>query len=345
MVKLALEPEWEAKFEPNSYGFRPGRSCHDAIEAIFANLKYVPRYVLDADIKGCFHNINQEKLLEKLTDLPLAAAESSRSGSKQECWKTLTSNPLRLARRRAGSSLHYLPTSPFTDLRKESVKSFPYSKVVNGVKKHIYRPKVIRYADDFVILHEELAVIEKCKEIANEWLAEIGLELKENKTRITHTLHKQGKGVGFDFLGFNIRQFPVGKNHYGKSGGAAKRETEGKVPFKTIIKPSKEAVQRHYRAIANTIGRTQAQSSKQVLIMLLNPIIRGWSNYYSTVVSKKAFNKLDHLVCMRLFRWGRRHHGHHKGRRWVADRYFNTQRNKGSLRPWDFIANNRTTLH
>ena len=54
LVKLALEPEWEAKFEPNSYGFRPGRSCHDAIEAIFKNIMYKPRFVLDADIKGCF---------------------------------------------------------------------------------------------------------------------------------------------------------------------------------------------------------------------------------------------------------------------------------------------------
>ena len=70
MVKLALEPEWEAKFEPNSYGFRPARSCHDAIEAIFTAIKHKPRYVLDADIKGCFDNISHDALLEKVNTYP-----------------------------------------------------------------------------------------------------------------------------------------------------------------------------------------------------------------------------------------------------------------------------------
>src|SRR5205085_5045332 len=66
LVKLGLEPEWEAVFEPNSYGFRPGRSCQDAIEAIYNNIRYKQKFVYDADIKGCFDNINQEALLEKL---------------------------------------------------------------------------------------------------------------------------------------------------------------------------------------------------------------------------------------------------------------------------------------
>ena len=70
LVKLALEPEWEARFEPNSYGFRPGRSCHDAIEAIFTAIKHKPRYVLDADIKGCFDNINHDALLDKVNTYP-----------------------------------------------------------------------------------------------------------------------------------------------------------------------------------------------------------------------------------------------------------------------------------
>jgi len=70
LVKLALEPEWEAKFEPNSYGFRPGRSAHDAIEAIFNNTTRKQKYVLDADIKGCFDNIAHEPLLSKLNTYP-----------------------------------------------------------------------------------------------------------------------------------------------------------------------------------------------------------------------------------------------------------------------------------
>ena len=62
LVQLALEPEWEAKFEPNSFGFRPGRSCHDAISAVFSNINKKPKYVLDADISNCFVCINHEAL-------------------------------------------------------------------------------------------------------------------------------------------------------------------------------------------------------------------------------------------------------------------------------------------
>ena len=71
LVKLGLEPEWEARFEPNSYGFRPGRSCHDAIGAIFDAIKFKPKYVLDADIAKCFDRINHERLLEKLNTYPI----------------------------------------------------------------------------------------------------------------------------------------------------------------------------------------------------------------------------------------------------------------------------------
>src|SRR5258706_8441151 len=70
LVKLALEPEWECKFEPNSYGFRPGRSCHDAIAAIFITIAHKAKYVLDADIKGAFDHINHEELLKKINTYP-----------------------------------------------------------------------------------------------------------------------------------------------------------------------------------------------------------------------------------------------------------------------------------
>jgi RNA-directed DNA polymerase len=70
LVQLALEPEWEARFEPNSYGFRPGRSVHDAIGAIFIAIEKLPKYVLDADIAKCFDRIDQEALLRKIKTFP-----------------------------------------------------------------------------------------------------------------------------------------------------------------------------------------------------------------------------------------------------------------------------------
>jgi len=72
LLKMALEPEWEVVFEPNSYGFRPGRSCHDAIQAIFDQIRYKQKWVLDADIAKCFEKINQQYLLDKLGDCPIA---------------------------------------------------------------------------------------------------------------------------------------------------------------------------------------------------------------------------------------------------------------------------------
>lgn len=71
LVKMALEPQWEALFEPNSYGFRPARSCHDAIQALHDMLRHHDKYVLDADITGCFDNINHKTLIKKLDTSPL----------------------------------------------------------------------------------------------------------------------------------------------------------------------------------------------------------------------------------------------------------------------------------
>jgi RNA-directed DNA polymerase len=167
----------------------------------------------------------------------------------------------------------------------------------------------IRYADDFVCIHESKEVILKAKEIITNYLSPIGLELKEKKTKITHT------SDGFNFLGFNIRQYPVGKNHSGKCGGKL-------LGFKTLIKPNKEAVKEHYNKIATVIQENKS-SSQTALISKLNPIIKGWSNYNKTVVSKETFNYLDNLVYRKLWRWSKRRHPN-KGKKWVKNRYWKT---------------------
>jgi RNA-directed DNA polymerase len=226
-------------------------------------------------------------------------------------------------------------------LEEKITQAFPKKAVVNGKMEWSYRPKVVKYADDLVILHQDLEVIKRCQEITKQWLAEMGLELKESKTRITHTLHKYDGNVGFDFLGFKIQQFLVGKSQHRKTG-IRNWEKDGRIDFKTIIKPSKKAVKTHYRAVAETISRFDARPQAE-LIRKLNPQIRGWCRYYSTVVSKMTFNKLDHLVCQRLLRWGRRRHQKQSRKRMVA-KYFNINRDRGSHRPWDFIAPDGTAL-
>lgn len=138
----------------------------------------------------------------------------------------------------------------------------------------------------------------------------MGLELKPAKTRLTHTLNKCGQEKpGFDFLGFNIRQFLVGKYH-------------SKQGFKTIITPSDKKLKVHYDQIASIINDHKAKP-QVALINRLNPVITGWSNYYSTVVSKEAYALLEHLMYKKLKAWAERRHPN-KTKRWVSKKYWHT---------------------
>lgn len=161
-----------------------------------------------------------------------------------------------------------------------------YATTLKGGKRdNQYALTLVRYADDFVILHEKkLEVVLECQEIIQNWLKQIGLELKPAKTRIAHTLKPLNENQpGFDFLGFTIRQFEVGKYQSGKN---AQRK---KLGFKTIIKPSAKKSQAHREKIAEIVDAHKA-ASQAALISHLNPIMRGWSNYYSTVCSKELYS-------------------------------------------------------
>ena len=137
-------------------------------------------------------------------------------------------------------------------------------------------PKLISYADDFVVLHAEAVEVLKAQQLIATWLQGIGLELKPSKTRLSHTLNEYQGNVGFSFLGFTIRQYPVGRTHTGTT-------SNGKpLGFKTLIKPSKEGVQRHLQALKRILQRSQSLSQEQ-LIDQLNPVIYGWTLYYRTV--------------------------------------------------------------
>jgi RNA-directed DNA polymerase len=136
----------------------------------------------------------------------------------------------------------------------------------------------VRYADDFVVMHQNKAVVQRCREIISDWLRGIGLELKPEKTRLTHTLYpsesEDGK-AGFDFLGYHIRQFPASKYKVGKNGGNGVQKT-----FKTLIIPSKKNQQNHLNVIKTKLVNLK-QALQEKIISELNPIIRGWSNYFT----------------------------------------------------------------
>ncbi|MDJ0719334.1 MAG: group II intron reverse transcriptase/maturase [Prochloraceae cyanobacterium] len=324
LVKLALEPEWEARFEPNSYGFRPGRSCHDAIEAIFLALCQKTAYVLDADIAKCFDRINHNSLLNKLNTFPAMKRQIKawlKSGIKdgKELFPSEEGTPQGgvISPLLANIALHGLETSIKDWITTKNILRRNGQRMI-GKKEKMKSISVIRYADDFLIIHKDLEIIREATEITKGWLTQIGLELKPEKTRVCHTLNRhETEKPGFDFLGFNIRQYNVGKHHANKtSNGEIK-------PYTLHIKPSKEKYLEHYRDISQIIDRYKP-APQEALIKKLNLIIRGWSNYYKYSVCSEIFKKIDHLTFWKLKKWADHRHPNKTWKKFKRPKYWKT---------------------
>ncbi len=318
LVKLAVEPEWEAKFEANSYGFRPGRSTHDAITAIFLSINRLPKYGCAADIDHCFDRIGHPYLLEKLATFPrlrrlvkswLQAGILDNGGFIPSTAGTPQGSPL--SPLLANIALHGLE-----DALHHSLPSHQH-----GVT---WRPTVVRYADDVVILHRDRETLEALRVQTDTWLAQVGVRLKPSKTRLTHTLLPHNGPGGFDFLGFEVRQYSVGNHRSGRTKAGRR------LGFKTLIKPSKSAQTRHLRKTGE-VNRKHRGSSQEQLINTLGPIIVGWSRYYVHVVSKAIFTKMYTRVHHQLRRWTAwRHKG--KGYHWRMQRHVKVA---GARSPYD----------
>ena len=310
LVKQALEPEWEAKFEPQSFGFRPGRSCRDAIAAIFTAIARKPKYVLETDVAKCFDRIDHQALCEKLNTIPRLTRQirawlraGVMEGDRFQATPTGAAQGSIVSPLLANIALH--------GMEKDLQKAF----------KGKSRPTLIRYADDLVVLHKDLSVVQAAQGFLSQWLSPIGLELKSSKTRIAHTLVPHAGRVGFDFLGYAVRQYRQGKTH-------------SKQGFKTIIKPSREAQRRHSRRLQAVVRSHQA-APQVSLIAHLNPIVRGWANYYSNACSKVTYNSMDARLYHKLRAWTRRRHPH-KNQHWIARKYWLI----GSGEGWVFAARN-----
>ncbi len=157
-------------------------------------------------------------------------------------------------------------------------------------------PVLVRYADDYVAMCYSREQAEEVKARLTAWLAPRGLSLNEDKTKVVHA------EAGFNFLGFNVRRY------VGRQGG------------KLLIKPSQESVKRLRDRLAAEV-RSLHGSNAAAVVNRLNPIIRGWSAYYRSVVSSRLFAGLDHYVWHLTYRWARRMHPN-KSKSWVVARYF-----------------------
>jgi RNA-directed DNA polymerase len=278
------------------------------MSGIFASISQIPKYVLDADIRKCFDKINHDALLAKLK-APPSLRRVIRGWLKAgvmdqgEFHDTFEGTPQGgvISPLLANIALHGL---------ENLMADIPHSEGTNA-------PRLIRYADDFVILHPDLATIERTRNVVNDWLHRLGLELKDEKTQVTHTMTRHNGNVGFNFLGFTVRLYPTGKAH------RLNRGNRGYSYFRPRISPSKDALKRHYSDLAEAIKEYQDDEQSE-LIRRLNPMILGWSNYYRHQVSKRAFNKMDHMLFYRLIRWARRRHPN-KGDPWIIRKYWKTQ--------------------
>lgn len=290
VVKNALEPEWEATFEDNSFGFRPGRSCQDAIEQSFNRVcKGRDNWVLEADIKGFFDNIAHEAILDSISNFP--QRELIRGWLKAGFMFQGKINPTELGTPQGGVISPLLANIGLHGLET-------YIKSTN--------PKlgVVRYADDFIVTARDKESLEKAQIQIQQWMRKRGLELSTEKTLIT------SMADGFDFLGFNLR-------HY--SG-------------KLLTKPSKKKVLAFCKRIGEGIKSLNGKEQEEV-IRKLNPILRGFANYYKCGVSKETFSYISHRVWQYLWRWAKRRHPH-KGKKWVKNRYFKTIQNN----QWTFTC-------
>lgn len=283
---LALDPIGETLADPNSYGFRKGRSPADAIEQCFCVLakKASPAWILEGDIKSCFDQISHEWLLAHISMDKTMLSKWLKAGFIQEktLYKTEAGTP------QGGICSPVLANMTLDGLEKGLRTLFPKRshKVASGVH-------VIRYADDFIITSRTKALLEEgILPWVKLFLAERGLELSKEKTKITHIEE------GFDFLGQNVRKY------------------KGKL----LIKPSKTSIKAFLEKVRGLI-KANKQATAGELINFLNPIIRGWANYHCHVVSSKAFSRIDSAIFKALWCWCLRRHPN-KGKKWVKKKYF-----------------------
>jgi RNA-directed DNA polymerase len=293
LVKAALEPEWEARFEPNSYGFRPGRCCMDAIVQLHVTLSQQgsSEWILDADISGCFDHIAHEPLLARVPVFDQVIGRWLRAGVVE----LGRYRPTEEGTPQGGVISPLLANIALDGIERLFHSEGRTGRYIGPARRPGRNRKVslTRYADDFVVTAPSREVLEEYIQPKLEaFLAERGLELSEAKTRTVHI------DEGFNFLGFTIRRF------------------RGKV----LTQPQKEKVQAHLRQLRAVVGRYRA-SSQDTLIRQMNPIIGGWANYYRHGASKRTYQKVDTGLWRMLWRWAKRRHPHKSGP-WRYQRYW-----------------------
>lgn len=300
--KLALEPVAETTADPNSYGFRPERSTADAIGQCFIVLSqpHAAEWVLEGDIRGCFDNISHQWLLENIPMDREILRKWLKAGFIDENTFYATED---------GTPQGGIISPVLANMALDGLEETLHARFGRrGSKRSRYKVHVVRYADDFIVTGVSKEILEtEVRPVVKQFMSTRDLELSQEKTRITHIEE------GFDFLGQNVRKY---------SGTL-------------LIKPSKKNVKAFLGKIRRVVKENKTALQRN-LILLLNPIIRGWAQYHRHVVASRTFATVDHRIWRTLWYWSKRRHPN-KSARWIMEKYFRTRES----RKWVFGVKER----
>lgn len=313
IVKNALEPQWEARFEPTSYGFRPKRNEHDAIERIYTSLAPGKKqWIFEGTFKGCFDRLSHDYILEQLGNFP--AKELIAKWLKAGFIDNNAFNVTMEGIPQGGIISPLLVNIALHGM--EEALGIKYYKISHGIRKgkQIYGYEnqttytMSRYADYFVVMCETKEQAEKVYELLKVYLEKRGLELPSEKTKVINIWE------GFDFLGFTIRRFKTQNSS------------------KLICKPSNESIEK-FKYELKDIFKQMIGNNVEQLINRVNPVIIGYANYWSSVVSKEMYSKIDNYVWNRTVRFLKRLHPK-KSWKWVVSQYFKPDKTGQSKNKW-----------
>jgi RNA-directed DNA polymerase len=292
LAKIALEPEWEAIFESNSYGFRPGRSCHDAIATLFLSLRGKSRYVLDADIQKCFDRIDHEKLLKKLSTFGPMESQI-KAWLKADIMVSYRNKPNEVLQSMEGTPQGGIISPLLANIALHGLGDhikdwyantwYPVTGRNSKIAKRDRKAAIgfSRYADDFVFTAPGRTDIEALQTQVAIWLDnEAGLKLSKAKTMIVNSTK------GFEFLGFQIISIK-------------KQSTE---EYKIKIHPSRASKALIIQRIRKLIQENKSASSYSLNNLLSSRII-GWANYFHFSECNKDFSKLDYIIFNQIRAW------------------------------------------
>lgn len=323
LVLLAMNPEWEAKFEPNSYGFRPGRSAIDAVSAIhhilacFRNRKPHPGWVFDADIASCFDTIDHDALLKKLEGSPFQ--NCIRAWLKSGAIGKVGFERTELGTPQGGVISPLLANIALDGMeRLFGIYTSTGKYIVPSERSGLNRLVALyRYADDFVVLAPSREVIESYVVPRIEtFLASVGLKLKAAKTRIVNV------SQGFEFLGFGFRRF------YRRDGSIRRFEH---FPSRMRLDRTMERLREHVKLAWN--------HDVKELITGINRRIIGVCNYFRWSSAHDEFAYLNYRLWQLMWQWSKNRHPT-RGAKWRKHRYW---RNEGGS-DWVFSFEGATLV-